>query len=76
MAYEHNFHIKAHDFFSHKNNYIFLKHNWSPFGFFLERFGQYLKKSKNGFPIVFSKCDLASAEAGIKNIFYKRINRS
>jgi hypothetical protein len=23
----------------------------------LERFGQYLKKSKNGFPIVFKKCN-------------------
>ena len=27
--------------------------------FFLELFGQYLNKSKNGLPIVFSKCDLA-----------------
>ena len=26
--------------------------------YFLERFGQYLKKSKNGFSIVFSKSDL------------------
>ena len=25
----------------------------------LERFGEYLKKWKNGFPIVFSQCDLA-----------------
>ena len=25
---------------------------------FLERFGQYLKKSKNGFPVVFSKSDV------------------
>ena len=25
---------------------------------FLKRFGQYLKKSKNGFPIAFSKSDL------------------
>ena len=29
----------------------------------LERFGQYLKKPKNGFPIVFSKCDLAGGGA-------------
>ena len=28
----------------------------------MERFGQYLKKSKNGFPIVFSKSDVALAE--------------
>ena len=30
--------------------------------FFLERFGQYLKKSKNGFLIVFSKSNVALAE--------------
>ena len=34
--------------------------------FFLKRFGQYLKKSKNGFPIVFSKSDLT----GIGYIFW------
>ena len=31
--------------------------------FFLERFGQYLKKSKNGFPIVFS--NLARKGSGV-----------
>ena len=33
--------------------------------FFLDRFGQYLKKSKNGFPIVFSKGDLT----GVGSLF-------
>jgi hypothetical protein len=38
---------------------------------FLERFGQYLKKSKNGFPIVFSKCDLARGGGGAKFVTEK-----
>ena len=29
--------------------------------FFFERFGEYLKKSKNGFPIVFLKCNFEMA---------------
>ena len=33
------------------------------FKFFLERFGQYLEKSKNGFPIVFSNFQLARADS-------------
>ena len=38
------------------------------FKIFLERFGQYFKKSKNGFPIVFQKCDLAGEGWGAKFI--------
>ena len=33
--------------------------------FFLERFGQYLRKSKNGFPIVFSKSDLTGVGSNL-----------
>ena len=36
--------------------------------FFLERFGQYLKKSKNGFPIVFSNL----AREGSRGFFQAR----
>ena len=39
--------------------------NISILNFFLKSFGQYLKKSKNGFPIVFSKSDLN----GVGSIF-------
>ena len=39
--------------------------------FFMERFVQYLKKSKNGFPIVFSKCDLAFF---LRNFFLNKPN--
>ena len=38
--------------------------------FFLERFGKYSKKSKNGFPIVFSKCDLAE----VWSLFWRKKN--
>ena len=49
--------VKKKDFkqFSYKvlNNYCS--------NFYLERFGQYLKKSQNGFPIVFFKCNFKIA---------------
>ena len=38
------------------------------FLFFLKRFGRYLKKVKNGFPIVFSKSDLT----GVGYIFWQK----
>ena len=34
------------------------------FKLFVECFGQYLKKSKNGFSIVFSKCNYAGGGGG------------
>ena len=42
----------------------------SIFLFFLKRFGQYLKKSKNGFPIVFSKSDLTGIGSFFKEFFF------
>ena len=48
--------------FSHKVLYSFLTK------FFLERFGQYLKKSKKGFPIVFSNL----ARKGSRGFFQAR----
>ena len=36
--------------------------------FFLERFGQYLKKSKNGFPIVFIKCNFEMAYGFLRDL--------
>ena len=45
--------------------------------FFLERFGQYLKKRKNGFSILFSKCDLAGWDTFFhRNFFLKKPNTS
>ena len=41
--------------------------HFSVLNFFLKRFGQYLKKSKNEFPIVFWKSDLT----GIGSIFWR-----
>ena len=51
----------------------------------MERFGHYLKKSKNGFPIVFSKSDVALAGVNCGDrlwvlqsfwsiFFYRKIN--
>ena len=48
----------------HENVHISIQN------FFLKRIGQYLKKSKNGFPIVFSKCDLAEGGHFFITIFF------
>ena len=46
--------VVENQFFKHFSNKVLYIYRSK---FFLEHFGQYLKKSKNGFPIVFEKCN-------------------